>query len=427
MLGIPLPTGIQDEGAAWLAGAITDHCQPRAADGRGRGEKTRFVAFGLLGLSLNPDRLIQPESRDAIDNCLTWLLANLRGEGWPEEVGANDVSLFQTSAVVRAACAVIRCLEVIGRNNADDTDSHARASAIVDAGVRGLLYHRLSNGAWPPQSYGTNASPSKTSLALLALADAWKLHLGGDEVEVGGAHPEGPTRIRPEDILAQGGEWLVSHASRWVHFIETDPDVSGTQWEHLAFALALQAVIQVSDNEFDTALAPAWQLIIKGWSPTFASWLEPKTPPTPSVRASFSSVCVYEELRAKHGASGIARVGHLVSAYVDGATEPPLDLVRTRSGQFLLAWPLEGIEIPLDLPPRLLDLLRLLAPGPGEPVPFTTANTAKALVLGIDGVGQYIGRLNKRVEQLSGGRVQRLVISQRSQGYRLAVQRVVGR
>jgi hypothetical protein len=162
------------EALSFLSGAAGEHCRPRQKGGRG--ENTRFVCFALSGLVSYPQFFAQPGVADACAWCVGWLDAHRLDQGWPEVAGVDDVSLHQTARAVLALSGLRKVLADIGPGFAlpGGTDTSVlldRAGPLIAHGVRGLLYHRRTSGAWGWRTYvDTTPSPSKTALCLIAVA-----------------------------------------------------------------------------------------------------------------------------------------------------------------------------------------------------------------------------------------------------------------
>jgi hypothetical protein len=157
-----------------LAGAVEDHCRPRQKGGRG--ENTRFACFALNGLLGYPQFFTQPGIADAAAWCVDWLEQHQVDQGWPEVAGVDDVSLHQTARAVLALSELRSALAGLGpgfvlRGGTDISVLLDRVGPLITHGVRGLLYHRRSSGAWGWRTYvDTTPSPSKTALCLMAVA-----------------------------------------------------------------------------------------------------------------------------------------------------------------------------------------------------------------------------------------------------------------
>ena len=73
---------------SYLAESIEEHCRPRQKGGRG--ENTRFVCFGLMGLLRYPEFFTQPGVAETAAWSVDWLERHQVGQGWPEVAGIDD-------------------------------------------------------------------------------------------------------------------------------------------------------------------------------------------------------------------------------------------------------------------------------------------------------------------------------------------------
>ncbi len=90
----------------FLTSAIPEHCRPRRQGGRG--EHTRFVAFGLAGLLSHPRFFHHDGVADAVSWCVGWLEDHQVDHGWPEVLGLDDTSLHQTALTLHALAQLHR-------------------------------------------------------------------------------------------------------------------------------------------------------------------------------------------------------------------------------------------------------------------------------------------------------------------------------
>jgi hypothetical protein len=118
------------------------------------------------------------------------------------------------------------------------------------------------------------------------------------ELEVGVAG--GVQRKRPTQIVAEAAQWLLRNHHRWETFVEDDKDVQGTAWEHMAYALGVQAVLRAGGNPHDPRLAKAWPLMNDLWDAETGMWNEPgASGRRATIRAAFYTVTAYEEARLR--------------------------------------------------------------------------------------------------------------------------------
>ncbi|MCE3035994.1 hypothetical protein [Streptomyces sp. CMSTAAHL-2] len=399
----------------FLTDAIPEHCRPRHKGGRG--EHTRFVAFGLAGLLSHPRFFHQEGVAEAVAWCVGWFADHRVDHGWPEVLGLDDTSLHQTASTVRGLAQLRDILHELGpglvlSSEVDTTSMLARVEPLIDHGVHGLIYHRRASGAWGWRTYvDTDPSPSKTALCLLALSAV--ASGAGPEGEpayrdtprdMGGVH--GPAyKKRLSEAVVEAGQWLVRNRHRWETFVEDDKDVQGTAWEHLAYALCTQAAVRAGVDPRDPRLSKAWQLIDDLWDPEVAMWNEPgASGKRATVRAAYSTVSACREARGR-----LARIGlgeESVSA--DEITAVPLVSAELAEDHtVLLTAPDIGGPVRCELSQRLFDLAKAVHDGPGEGLP--TERIARALFVAPSSVPKYVQRLNQAVSAALGGAPARLL------------------
>ncbi|WP_433892536.1 hypothetical protein [Streptomyces sp. CA-111067] len=293
----------------FLTGAIAQHCRPRQKGGRG--EHTRFVAFGLAGLLSHPRFFHHDGVAETAAWCVGWLEANQVDHGWSEVLGLDDTSL-QTALALQALAHLRDVLNDFGPGvllpgGVETGDLLGRVEPLIDHGVRGLLYHRRSGGAWGWRTYvDTDPSPSKTALCLLALSAVCSgTGPGGrpayrDEPrETGGVHGAAQPK-RVSEAVAEAGRWLLRNHHRWETFVEDDKDVQGTAWEHMAYALCAQAAVRAGASPRDPRLTKAWQLMNDLWDPEAGLWNEPgASGKRATIRAAYYTVSAYQEARER--------------------------------------------------------------------------------------------------------------------------------
>ncbi|WP_242895348.1 hypothetical protein [Actinomadura litoris] len=412
----------------YLAGAVAEHPRPRQKGGRG--ENTRFVCFGLTGLLYYPEFFTQPEVAGAASWCVGWLEGHQVGQGWPEVAGIDDISLHQTALAVLALARLRDTLGALGPGlalpgGADTGALAARVEPLIGHGVAGLLYHRRPSGAWGWRTYvDTAPSPSKTALCLMAVAAAagragarpaaagsWAQGVPGDRpLEVGGVHGR-PELLRPLQIAAEAGQWLLGNHHRWETFVEDDKDVPGTAWEHMAYALGVQGVLAAGGSPHDRRLGRAWRLMNELWDAEAGLWNEPgASGRRATIRATYYTVCAYEQARR--------RIAQLGMAGADAATgDDRLEGAPPEIGEVSLV--AEGRQIVVStaeastacaVSQRLFDLAALLRDAPGG---LAVSQIAAALHLAPSSVPKYVQRLNKAIIEGLGGAPVKLVVASR--------------
>jgi len=423
------------EAVSFLASAVSEHCRPRQKGGRG--ENTRFVCFGLSGLVLYPEFFTQPGVAESAAWCVDWLDAHQVDLGWPEVAGIDDVSLHQTALAVISLAQLHHVVSGLGADlvlpgGFNTSRLLERAKGLVAWGLTGLLYHRRPSGAWGWRTYvDTAPSPSKTALCLMAVAAAARLQAAGSpgsaddlKAETGGV--SGQVQVKPlADVVGEAAGWLARNHHRWETFVEDDKDVQGTAWEHMAYALGVQAVLRSGGNPYDQRLAKAWRLMSDLWDDEAGLWNEPgASGKRATIRAAYYTVCAYEEARARLGQMSMAEPGQSPGAgpaALDGgaavirsvAVEPALQQVLVCAGD------LPAVSCPV--PERLLTLAVML--DTAGPSGMTAAEIAAAMYVAPSSVAKYVQRLNKVVADAYGGMTVKVVIAcqtSRGSGYVLA-------
>ncbi|MDT0323158.1 prenyltransferase/squalene oxidase repeat-containing protein [Streptomyces millisiae] len=421
----------------FLTGAIADHCRPRHKGGRG--EHTRFIAFGLVGLLSHPRFFHHHGVAETAAWCVGWLEDHQVDHGWPEVLGLDDTSLHQTALAVHGLAELRDALHDLGPGlvlpgGAETSDLLDRVELLINHGVHGLLYHRRPSGAWGWRTYvDTDPSPSKTALCLLALsAVASGTGPGGDPAyrddprEAGGVH--GPVQHkRLSEAVVEAGKWLLHNHHRWETFVEDDKDVQGTAWEHMAYALCTQAAVRAGANPRDPRLAKAWTLMNDLWDPTARLWNEPgASGKRATIRAAYYTVSAYEEAVQR-----LARVSLSDSGAEDGSESSAavvIEQVELGPGRTvrISARGSEGTTV-CELTARLFDLVKAIFDAPANGL--TTERIAATLYVAPSSVPKYVQRLNQAVSTAFGGAPARLLLAATVDelgGYRLAGQRPAG-
>ncbi|MFS0695054.1 hypothetical protein [Streptomyces nitrosporeus] len=415
----------------FLTGAIAEHCQPRHKGGRG--EHTRFIAFGLAGLLSHPRFFHHSGVAEAAAWCVGWLEDHQVDHGWPEVLGLDDTSLHQTALVVHRLAELRDALHDFGPGfilpgGAETSSLLERVEPLIDHGVHGLLYHRRPSGAWGWRTYiDTDPSPSKTALCLLALAAVVSgTGPGGEPAyrdaprEAGGVH--GPVQHKQlSDVVVEAGQWLLHNHHRWETFVEDDKDVQGTAWEHMAYALCAQAAVRAGANPRDPRLAKAWKLMNGLWDPAAGLWNEPgASGKRATIRAAYYTVSAYEEAVQR-----LARISVADSSPEDvseSSAEMLIEQVELGPGRTVRigARDSEGTVV-CALTERLFDLVKVVFDAPANGL--ATERIAAMLHVAPSSVPKYVQRLNQAVSAAFGGAPARLLLAETvdwAGGYRLA-------
>ncbi|WP_326812373.1 hypothetical protein OIE62_07195 [Streptomyces scopuliridis] len=415
----------------FLTGAIPEHCRPRHKGGRG--EHSRFIAFGLAGLLSHPRFFHHTGVAEAAAWCVGWLEDHQVDHGWPEVLGLDDTSLHQTALSVHGLAQLRDSLHAFGPGlvlpGGVETSSLAeRVEPLIHHGVHGLLYHRRPSGAWGWRTYvDTDPSPSKTALCLLALSAVCSGNGPDGEPaypdeprEAGGVH--GPVQLkRLSGAVTEAGQWLVRNHHRWETFVEDDKDVQGTAWEHMAYALCTQATVRAGASPRDPRLAKAWRLMNELWDPEAGLWNEPgASGKRATIRAAYYTVSAYEEAMRR-----LARLSLEDSTSQDASevsAEMVIGHVSLGPGRTVLAVARDSEEgTSCELSERLFDLVKVVYDAAEGGL--STEEIAAALYVAPSSVPKYVQRLNQAVSAAFGGAPVRLLLASTvdgASGYRLA-------
>lgn len=414
----------------FLTTAIADHCRPRPKGGRG--EHTRFVAFGLAGLLSQPRFFHHDGVAETVSWCVGWLEDHQVDHGWPEVLGLDDTSLHQTALVVHALAQLRDTLHELGPGLrlADGIDTSSlleRVHPLISHGVRGLLYHRRPSGSWGWRTYvDTDPSPSKTALCLLAFCVVMEGSGPSGEPayedipgETGGVHGQVQAK-RLSEVITEAGQWLLRNHPRWETFVEDDKDVQGTAWEHMAYALCTQAAIRSGANPRDARLSKAWRLMNDLWDVEAGMWNEPgASGKRATIRAAYYTVSAYREAQRSLVRLGL-RDDEPAAASVSGGVRIS-STVLAPDRTLLLSAPDRDAPVECVLSERLFDLVKAVHDGPGEGL--STEAIASALFVAPSSVPKYVQRLNQAVSSAFGGVPVRLLMACTvggASGYRLA-------
>lgn len=370
----------------FLCAALRTH--PLPPEEGGRGSNARFMSFGLLGLLEYPEFADQVEVRDSIELCRAWFSQNVLERGWPERTGQPFASLFQTAQAVRA-------LDLL--DPADD---------LIDPAREMLTGHQLENGSWSLGVSGSRGSPSQTALCVLAL-------LGGT----------------PTDAMAarRGTRWLMEHTGRWLRSSEVDPDVLGTSWTHMTFSLALRAVLADGIPPSHVRLAPVFPFLSDLWNYEERGWRE-GVDAVVSTRGSYAVVLAYEAVKSAFSRMDPEDVLAAMSIH-----ESTPDLDGPRVSLVILDRPMVELLLGDGSSPcrvRLTEsqwevlLTVFLHGGIGEGRwELTTGDLALRRSVMPESIAKTVGRLNKKVQFETSGRVKSLMTRGTDDTFRLLVSR----
>jgi hypothetical protein len=393
-------------GIEYLTKAMPRHCQPRGHNGMGRGQNTRFITFGLLGLAAGR-HYWATDTNDTAVWALEWLINNKLEDGWPEVAGVNDASIFQTSAALLAAARLSTVSQLA------EGDIQSKISKVAEIAASGLLRHRLSSGAWPRQTFNERMSPAKTSWATIAFTEIGNSDLFESMGWYGSAH----------DIAARASEVLVSRANHWIGFLELDPDVIGTQWTHLAHPLSLIAITRAYPEPFCVALTAAWRDYEEYWIDSRGDWFERHEGQTiDTIRMTAFCTEVVKAIQHSYGENGERRFSQLLrqsplSEQSFVIETSPIGVRRIRRENDGHVWPIS------DLTQKEEALLTALLGNYGEPRWVSMREIALAVGLHESSIGTAVARLRRSLANLTAGDFAEPIPSRRGHGYRLNITR----
>ncbi len=268
----------------YLGAAIPMYCQPEPASpgqGYGRGERTRFVSFGLEGLTTFPEQTFGSDTAlEAIDFSLNFLHVNELNGGWPETRGEEPDSIHQTSRVISSLIRLLLSDEEHGKLS---PLKRRRAVQMAERGGQRLLELQQIDGSWPIRPGATETpSPTKTALATVALGYL--------------AHISNSSEI--DSARQDGGRWLLTNLRSWDGRTEEDTDEQGTHWIHLAYAECVRGVL-AGFQESPRQLKPVFDRLVRGWSEKERLWTEPGMPEgKATIRAAYHTVMAFESARS---------------------------------------------------------------------------------------------------------------------------------
>jgi hypothetical protein len=242
-------------------------------------------------------------------------------------------------------------------------------------------------------------------------------------VDVGGVTGE-IQRRRPSEVVEEAAQWLLRNHHRWETFVEDDKDVQGTAWEHMAYALGVQAVLRAGGSPYDQRLRRTWGLMSDLWDAEAGLWNEPgASGKRATIRAAFYTVCAYEEARRRIGQLSMAEQAEAERGPVTALDRAALKVrtVAIDAGGLEIVVSTDETSVACTVPERLLALALLLHDAAeGRAV----AEIAASLHVAPSSVAKYVQRLNRAVAAAFGGATIKLVVAcatAQGSGYALTV------
>lgn len=415
--GIPVDDKVVRRSISYLSRNVAAHCQPRDATQRGRGAKTRFVSFTLLGLTAWPS-LLDDSTMRTIRWSVRWLRDASLSDGLPEERGGQDLSLFQNALAISALC---RTLDVPGL----DRTTRRTALTILDQTLHGSLYFALPNCTWPWRSYGSRASPAITGLSIIALADAEIIGHLPEEVTIGRVSK--PRTVRSSELLQSSASWLTSSARVWRQRIEMDPDVTGTQWHHLTYGICMEAVALAGDPLAEGVIE-GWRDLLGLWDRSRRGWTEPTNPRVATVRADYVAVRAIEALLTNVGTRGAEVLDERLRSEVSQVAAEFAALACGPLSQHSVICEDGSDPIKLQLSPAFERMLAAVLQLGGASEYVSREVLAAELGYSENSIGTYVKRLNAQVMEQTCQSYPLLTRSRgaaKGSGYRLNIRTLI--
>jgi hypothetical protein len=375
-------------GLQYLATRVFIHPRPMD-ENRGRWPFTRFLVYGLIGLTQwsqwRQDDTPRPETDlgrrsvtmpEAVAHCVSWLYEHREGAGWPDRADVRQCSVLQTSTAILA-------LSRIGA-----LPDEVRAARDLLAEVQ----HRR-HGSWPELvakgAYRQAGSPPHTALAVLALYSGNSDH---------------------RRCAERGRDWLLTNAGQWERATHVEQNEGAESWIHMTFALGLRACLHAGADPLSPVLRPSIDFLDQLWVDDVHEW-RAGDGGRPTVFGSHAVVLAYEELKRAQRRVDPGVFFSLVRAGL-AVEKQARDYYRLRFGEsaITIVDSQTGDEFPaIEFGEQRWKLVRRVADlqyrrrSPKNPVPLTDlADLSKD-------TRTMIRRINQDVSDATGGRLHRLI------------------
>jgi hypothetical protein len=249
------------DGLTYLREKVALHPSPIGSHADARGNKARYAAFGLMGLTAYSQAIEDDGHAEAIATCVAWLQSNGLdeqldvedfGQGWSEHPHRGEVSVLSTSIAARA-------LDRVPVGTPDAEESRKLASDARHR-LRTLARGDRRKRWWPARANvdesigGKAAGAAVTALAVMALAEGGTL----------------------SQEYARGGiRWLLENTDRWQQEREPEPNIHDANWVHASCPLCLCAVLApcAGVDPQHPELAAAITYLDQLWSQSAGEWL----------------------------------------------------------------------------------------------------------------------------------------------------------
>lgn len=247
----------------------------------GRGLHTRYLTFGLEGLTADARVIQSPGGRDAVRFCLQQLRAQVDANsgGVYDFPGKPHASFHQTA---RALISTSKLLSLADhRLPSLDIDM---AQDIADSASSFLLSKQEPAGAWAvsPLDVGVH-HPAITAIATTALGQY--------------------RRVNDSNLLRlsqrRAAEWLMLEAPRWQRKMSSERSEKSTVWEYLDYAEVPRAIAGTMSGSWER-LKQTWIYLLNRWVDQDVEgdvflWAEPKSGKgSVTVRAAYHTVMALE-------------------------------------------------------------------------------------------------------------------------------------
>jgi hypothetical protein len=410
-------------GIRYIADKAPRHWQPvvEGGDVEARGAKTRYAAYGLLGLTTWPETFNEEWIVDAQCKCIDWLSEHeMRFGGWREIVSAElDDDPDAVEAVERrprrsAAPQSLLVTPVAVRALSRIPRGHPRASEAADlaTGGRNIIRMRArdsrNKACWPQEPDEAEGSVSTTGLAVLALANG-----------------------TPDDraLAKRGVDWLLSRTTWW-HLPEVAADAPGSNWHHMTFSLALRAVLFNGSGVDSThdSLQETVRFIDALWNEDDWGWSHGRVGSRASTTGTHAAVMAHEALRRAWPFDAVEHIlgssGRQRRRFArDFAPEADVRVSVHGDGRVTVS-ELDGDEVTCVLPSRdrgLFSMFLFLASkheagNPQQDLATQSATAAEIAAhcgISVSSVRTYATRINTRLRKAAdeqGARVGELIV-----------------
>lgn len=275
--GVRYEDPVVQRGLSYVAENVQLHYGPEDDETGTRGERVRYLAFALWGLSIFDEAIHDPTWEPARRFCVLRLLEsrldreeNYHTGGWGEKPDDADLSVLTTSVAVQGLERICRSSELF--ELADPLVIRAR-KAIASLAVNGRASTYWSQTAYDER----RPCASTTARAVLALAQ-------GTATE--------------QNLASQGAVWLMAHPS-WMGETEEDQRPPGAHWTEMSFSLGVRAVIAAYRARRLTPadLSAVADQIDRLWSPEAREWSHGSVDTKGSPSGSSAVVLAAQALR----------------------------------------------------------------------------------------------------------------------------------